>query len=256
MLDAARSPVLQAANTFAYPLLELALLLLLARKIRQAARQFPPGTSLADFPERCRQAAVAVLGKGLPAAVLAGEVSTAYYAFRGRLRQVPPGFAVHRESGAVALLYMVAALLLIETAALHLLLERWSHTAAWVATGLSLYTVFQLFGHIRALAIRRIRIEGGALHLYNGLAAEARIPLEQVARLELSNAVPEGRKSVKMALLDGLETHQAVLYLKAPVQVYRLMGLRQEADVLLFAVDEAPRFAEALAAAMASEAAS
>ena len=51
----------------------------------------------------------------------------------------------------------------IETFAIHLLLLKWSETAAWILTGISIYTAIQVFGLAKSITQRPIVIKYLAL---------------------------------------------------------------------------------------------
>lgn len=55
-------------------------------------------------------------------------------------------FTYHRKSLYPALFLVVLLLIIVETLALHLLIQRWSPGIAWLLTGLSLYSIFWIIG--------------------------------------------------------------------------------------------------------------
>jgi hypothetical protein len=54
----------------------------------------------------------------------------------------------------IAILAAPCLAILVETAAIHFLVRRWSRPVAWVLTALSLYSLLMIVGHARALVLR------------------------------------------------------------------------------------------------------
>ena len=81
------------------------------------------------------------------AVALATEIGIIYYGFINwkKYRLKPNEFSYHKNSGTITLIAGFIFAVFIETVALHLLLARWNNTAAWVLTGLSIYSALQLF---------------------------------------------------------------------------------------------------------------
>ena len=73
--------------------------------------------------------------------------------------------------------------------------------------------------------------------------------IEEVVLSKKNLAVGE---QVKLALLNGLESHNVVIRLKKPVVVTKIFGIRKNADVILFHIDRAGDFEQSLKESMAS----
>jgi hypothetical protein len=129
---------------------------------------------------------------------------------------------------------------------MHFLFSLWGKTIAWILTGLSFYTCIQLFGHIKAIKARPITINKDSLEIHNGLAGDAYIHFDNIEKFELSKKIPQGRNPVKIALLNGLENHNIVVYLKTPIQVTKVFGIKKNADTVLFYVDKSKEFSNSL----------
>ena len=127
--------------------------------------------------------------------------------------------------------------MLAEGVGFHFLLARWSVATAWVLTGLSAYTLLQLFAHMRAMKARLIRVKDGILYLRNGLAADVVVAVADIEEITLTKRTVRGEEALKLALFGALEGHSVRIRLRAPVTVVRMFGIRRRASVLLFAVD-------------------
>jgi hypothetical protein len=93
--------------------------------------------------------------------IVVNELSTVRYGLLFWLGgpEVRPGqksFTTHRESGYAAVWTVLLFVLLIETVGLHFLLWRWSPVAAFIATGLSIYSIVFFVADLASMAKRPI----------------------------------------------------------------------------------------------------
>ena len=58
---------------------------------------------------------------------------------------------------------------------------------------------------------------------------------------------------MKIALLKGMENHNVVVYLKNPIEVTKIFGIKKTTDTVLFYVDRSKDFSIALTAQLANE---
>ncbi|NVK28473.1 MAG: hypothetical protein HWE14_10545 [Flavobacteriia bacterium] len=176
------------------------------------------------------------------------EIAVFYYAFR--FRKSKPrhnSFSYHRESGASALYGAVVFIILVETAVLHILLNKWSPIAAWILTGLSLYTAIQFLAYARSLGARPIQLKGETLQLNYGIVASAEVDIQSIHRIELtSNDLPDDGSVVKLGLLGALESHNVVLHFHEPVEMIRLYGKRVSTNAIALFVDNPADFKAAI----------
>ncbi|MEO6454666.1 MAG: hypothetical protein ABIN97_11355 [Ginsengibacter sp.] len=177
--------------------------------------------------------------------IVSSEVAVIYYAFfstKDKEIDYKTKFSSYKENGLPIILGAILSIFLIETTSVHFLLSLWSKTIAWVLTGLSFYTCIQLFAHIRALKARPIIINANSFEVHNGLAGDAFIQLDNIEKIEMSNKKPASRESIKISLLKGLENHNIVVYLKNPIEVTKIFGIKKQTDTVLFFVDKPKKF--------------
>jgi hypothetical protein len=250
VLPADRQQLLHVFEWLAIPA-ELIVVGLVVVKARQVARRMrsagpaAPGTLF----ERMRGAARQVLGTNLLSEALAFEIAIGHCAFAGwraRPESSPATVTYHRR---VAYGAIVAALLLVlaaETAGLHLLLQRWSATAAWVLTGLSIYSAFWLLGLYQAVRLRPIRIEEDRLLIRIGLKWRVEVPFADVAAFEIlrGGMVLPKRKDLLRAVVLGDARY--LLTLARPAVAEGPYGIRRKVERIAFTVDEPQRFEAAL----------
>src|SRR5229473_8053584 len=157
-----------------------------------------------DLPDRLP----AALGGGPVARLAANELAILGLAlFSWRSRPEPGTLSVHRRSGWTAVCVAVLFMSLPETAGLHLLIARWSPSAAWAATALGAYGVVWLLGDLRALQLRGVSVAGGLLRIRIGLRREVDVP-------------------------------PLTLRLREPVEIRSLFGRARNANALALQIDD------------------
>lgn len=227
----------------ALPLAELGLFGWVGHRIWRLTRE---GQAV-DFYDRMRQQLKGLLGVPLLAEVLAYELSLLYYALRlpRAIVRTADQFSHHRKSGygmVLGVLFMVAGG---ELFGAHLLLERWSHTAALLHLLLSLYGIVWLLGDFRALRARPHRMTETCLEVRTGLRWNMDVPWSQVASIRRAwGPRPEERAGyralVPLASIDYLIT------LKEEGVAFGPYGLRKPFRRIGIQIDEKERFEQRL----------
>ena len=176
-------------------------------QLRAAARDLVPNTRVAE--------------------VLTTELAVLYYGLAAWRAQphVPAGFRAvetHRRSNHGAFLVAVLLLALAEGVAVHLLLNLWSSTAAWIVTALGLYTCLWLVADYRATVLRPWLVGDGELHVRAGLRWHATLPLGAV------EAIADGPAPSTAALSTAfLATPTRWILLREPWTVAGPYGFRK-----------------------------
>ena len=135
-----------------------------------------------DLYESLRESAQSVLGP-VAGAVVAYESAVLYYAVIGWFRsseQHAKSFSVYRNVAYVALMIAVMIVLVVETAAVHLLVRLWSPMVAWILTSISAYTLVWLIGDVHAVGLRPVQVSGRMLYLRIGLRWTMSIPVGSI----------------------------------------------------------------------------
>ncbi len=168
------------------------------------------------------------------------ELFLIYYGIFGSFRRTPnvnPDiFSYHRsqDTGTSLALMLIVAF---EAVPVHFLVHQWSSVAAWILTGLSLYTLLWLLGDYQALRLKPIEFTATHLRLYTGLRWQANIALEAVAEL-----VPVDAACNTYVDTSLTKTPRFFLRLKRPTPVFGLFGRRTEATFTGIYVDDPKRF--------------
>ena len=250
ILNAHSNPFLQIIKTWVSPLIEAVVIYFIVSKFYIANKKAKEANNKKpDFLMHCRDIMLQVTGNEKLGNIVSSEVAVLYYAFMGskdKTIDYETRFTAYKENGVTIVLWVILSIFLIETTGMHFLLRLWSNATAWVVTALSLYTCIQLYAHIKATKARPIIINKDSLEIHNGLAGDAYIKFDNIEKFELSKKIPQGRSPVKIALLKGLENHNVVVYLKTPIQVTKIFGIKKTTDTVLFYVDKSKEFSNAL----------
>ncbi len=251
ILNAHQNTLLQIIKTWVSPIIEGAVIFFICRKFYIANKKAKEANNnKLDFLMHCRAVMFQVTGNEKFANIVSSEIAVLYYAFLGSKDKTTDNetkFTSYKENGVAIVLWTILSIFLIETTGMHFLLTLWSKTIAWILTGLSFYTCIQLFAHIKAVKARPIIINKDSLEIHNGLAGDAYIQFDNIEKFELSKKIPQDRNSIKIALLKGLENHNIVVYLKTPIQVTKIFGIKKSTDTVLFYVDKSKEFSNTLA---------
>ena len=251
------SPGLHIIKKWISPLIEAFVIFVICKRFYIANKNAKAkNTNKIDFLFHCRKVMWEIIGNEKVATIVSSEIAVFYYAFfsaKDRSADYKTTFTSYKENGLPIVLAAILSIFLIETTGMHFLLILWNKTIAWVLTGLSLYTCIQLFGHIRAIKSRLTIINSGSFEVHNGLAGDALIHFDNIEKIELSAKKPTGRNSVKISLLQGLESHNITVFLKTPIHVTKIFGIKKQADVVLFFVDKPKEFINSVTTQLAND---
>lgn len=179
--------------------------------------------------------------------ILITEIAVIYYVLNAKKKILKSNeFSYHKKSGTGILLGAFIFLILVETVAVHVFLQLWSDVAAWILTGLSLYTILQITGIMRSLSKRPIMLENGVLKLRYGILSETDIPLQDIERVELSGRnIDKEEGVIKLSPLKDFEKHNIIIYLKSTNIITGLYGSKKSYEAIALHIDE-PKLFEAV----------
>ncbi len=241
ILNAHSNTSLQIIKTWISPLIEGMVIIFIGRKFYISNKKAKNNNiNKIDFLLHCRSVMYEVTGSEKAGNIISSEIAVLYYAFIGRKDTAidyTSTFTSYKENGLPIVLGTILSIFLIETIGMHFLLSLWNQTIAWTLTGLGIYTCIQLYAHIKAIKARSITINTDSLEIHNGLAGDAYIEFGNIEKIEMSNKLPHNRYSIKIALIKGLEGHNMIVYLKNPIEVTKMFGMKRWTDTVLFFVD-------------------
>ena len=227
---------------------ELALVAFLLSRALRATRGLRGGESQGDPFDRLRASAREVLEAPVVAELLAYEVGLLYYAlfsWRGRPHTGGARLVVthHRRVGYGALAAGLMVVVAAETVPVHLLLSLWSPVAAWVLTGLSLYTILWLLGDWRAIVLRPSRVVGERLEVRIGVRWNLSLSLASVTAVRRVGAEPPPAGPGYLCAV-AFGQPRLLLELAEPVTARGPYGWKKEVRRLGLTVDDEAAFLE------------
>uniref|UniRef100_UPI00404929E2 hypothetical protein n=1 Tax=Fulvivirga sp. TaxID=1931237 RepID=UPI00404929E2 len=245
LMPAESQTYLSMFKNWALPIIELSIFVFVITKVRATIKKFRAvkGNS-DDFYSALKHTYSEILPAPV-ATLMASEIAVIYYSFFNWGRKVykENEFTYHKNSGAQGLFGGFMLVIGIETFVLHNLVAEWSIIAAWILSGLSIYTALQLLGFARSLAARPISIVENSVNLKYGIMNEVSITFDEIESIEISSReLDKGKLEKKLSLLGELESHNVIIQLKNEQQLVGLYGMKSEFKVLGFYIDTALEF--------------
>lgn len=240
-------------KNWALPVIELSILTFVIFKVRKAITSYKKLKSVTpDFYDTLKRVCSEILPKKLvlPFAI---EVAVFYYGFiNWKTREINENeFTYHKNSGTITLLVAIIFIIAIETLVFHTLLLKWSNSAAWVLTFLSIYSGIQLFGFLKSMYKRPISIENDKLFLRYGIMNETTIALKDIDRIEVSSKdIALNKETRKLSFLGGLESHNIIIRLNEENTLIGLYGIKRTYKNLALHVDNKIEFKDRLNTAL------
>ncbi|MDF1694817.1 MAG: hypothetical protein P1U56_03260 [Saprospiraceae bacterium] len=227
------------------PILEISVLLFIVYKAKQAYDTFKINdTKYIDFYTVVSKT-TKELFPGRLSELLVSEISVIYY---GILNWKHPKlhanqFTYHKKSGTPSIFGALLFIVAVETFALHIFVERWSVLAAWILSGLSIYTGFQLLGFARSLSKRPITLSDNELILRYGILNEARIKLSEIESIDFNRKQLDWNDEIrKFSILGELESHNVVIHCTEVQTMKGIYGITKTFTTLALHIDEKDRF--------------
>ncbi len=180
------------------------------------------------------------------ARLLAAEAAVFYYAlFSWRAR--PPqstqsrAFPVAQASGYDMFSVLLMTAVVVEGVPVHLLVHRWSPTAAWILTGIGIYSFLWMVALYRSLTLLPSTVDSGSVVLQIGFLWRAEFPRSQVQSIRRFSASDTGHLSFVV-----LNDPQWLIEVHEPVTVHGPLGRQKTVTRIAFAVDDPAALAAAL----------
>jgi len=230
----------------ALPLIELVVLSLVVWNIRKtfnAYKKQKKSVRRQGFVETVHEAASNAYGEGVLANALATEISMFHYAIIGwnPQKEAPKGlqFTYHKDNGYLAFFAVALFAVVVETAVLHLLLMQWSLVAAWILTGLSIYSLFFVFGDFNATRKRPIYLDEAVLKVRVGFRWRMDLPYDMIEAIELRTPDKEKEEFANFILAGE---PNVVIRLKEEMTAQGLYGIKKKMTLLALAIDDKNTF--------------
>ncbi len=240
--------LLSKIKAIAIPVIELAVISTIIYKIWKLNATFKK-TAGVDFYDKLLIASDKIF-PGRIGSLLASEIAVFYYLFQWNKKPLNKEFefSYHKKSGIISVIGVFIFLLLIETFAVHVLVETWNTTIAWILSFLSIYTMFQIISILRSMFHRPIFInyETETLHLNYGFACYTRIPFHHIANIELTRRTPSNDSHVALSVFDLLDTSNLIITLNTEQRLHKFYGMKKDYRSISLFIDEKEQFAKKL----------
>ncbi len=238
--------LLSIVKTWMLPIVELSVISFIIFKIRKIITHFKKNTNNSlDFYTTLKNTCNETFPKTL-AILMTTEIAVIYYGFINRKKEKLKNneYSYHKESGVTTILFALIFVIAIETVAFHLLLAKWNIVVAWILTGLSIYTGFQIFGFLRSMSKRPFKIKNNTLYLNHGIMTETKILISNIETLEVLGIkdIELDKETKYLSLFGSLENPNLKIKLKKQQQLQGLYGTTKTYKTLLLHVDEKVRF--------------
>ncbi|NER18095.1 hypothetical protein [Spongiivirga citrea] len=232
---------INTVKTWAIPVLEIGVLSYVGSRIYLTRKNYKKNIlDQPDIANAIQDSCEEILPKSI-ASFLANEISVFYYAFFKWKKHTPVKneFTYHKKSGSItvfaALLFVVA----IETVALHLILNKWSPLAAWIATGVSIYSAIFLIGIIKSIPRRLIKVKEKELFIPYGIFGFTRIEYKNIKSINTGKiSVLNNEKLIGVSPFLENESPNVSIETDRPITVNGLYGMKKKTTKVVFTVDE------------------
>ncbi len=241
---------LNGFKTWFLPVIELLVLALVIYNILKARQLYKLNNQNAssDFFTVLKTTCYKILPK-IVVIPFVTEIAVFYYGFIHWKKRIlkPNEFSYHKNNGTIGLLMAVVFLIGVETIAIHLLLAKWSTIAAWILTGVSIYSAIQIFGFSKSMLQRPIVIQDEVLYIRYGILNETVINIEDIESIDLSTTDFEpNTQTRKLSVLGALEGHNLIIKLKKENTLIGLYGIKRSFKVLALHVDDKQGFKDSI----------
>jgi hypothetical protein len=250
LLPAENQYFLELFKIWVFPIIELTIIGFIVYQVRKAIKEFNRRKDSAfDFFTTLKDVCYKLLPKMAVMPVVT-EIAVFYYGFiywqKRALKENE--FSYHKESTTVVLLITVIFLVAVETFVFHILLTKWSSTAAWIFTFVSIYSAIQILGFLKSILKRPISIEDKTLKLRYGILSEVFIDISNIESVELTDKdIIFDKATRKLSPFGELESHNVVIRLRKQNTLTGLYGIKRKFITLALHVDNKEEFKKMLA---------
>lgn len=239
--------LLSQIKTFILPAVELGVFSFLIFKARKIIQEFKKQHSNHLVFYNAMQQAVSAVFPNKIGELLATEIAVVYYGFLAWKKRTlkENEFSYHKNGTSVSIIMGLMLVVLIETIAVHTLVQKWNVIVAWLLTFLSIYTCLQLFSLMLSLSKIPIEVDliSKILTLKYGFFGEAVIPFGNIKGIDLTEKdLPTDKSIIPFSPLGNLDTHNIVLHLNKKAVFKSFYGMQKTYISIAFFVDKKHQF--------------
>lgn len=240
--------LLNFIKSFIFPVVELTVFSVITYKIYQFRKAYKQNKTNFNFSKTLSIAAKEFLPERV-AEIFVTEISMIYYGFFAwkELEIDENHFSYHKKNGVISILSIFSFLILIETATLHFLIQLWSQIAAWILTGISLYTFIQIIALTRSLTKLPVIVNPDNLELQFGIFSSTSVQFDNIESVEiLQRKISKSEKIEELVLFGDFVKPNVLMKLKEETVITKLYGFKKSYTSIVFYVDEPEGFIKTL----------
>ena len=238
---------LELFKNWLLPILEFLIIGFLVYNVKKTIKKIKKkGTEYTDFFSILKH----ILHKLVPKRMVipfATEIAVFYYGFINweKVKLSENEFSYHKNSGIITTLIAFMISGAIEIFVIHKLLMKWNEIVAWILTGLSIYTVIQIYGILRALTKRPIKIDENGIFLKYSILSEIYLKFDDIDNIEIFTKEIEKKGTIKYFSPFGkLEGNNIKIELKNEQTIEGLYGIKRKMKSIVLFIDEKEKFIE------------
>ncbi|MEM6633796.1 MAG: hypothetical protein AAF694_29250, partial [Bacteroidota bacterium] len=251
ILPADQQYVLSRAKVMLIPMVEMGILSVLVYKIISLKKSFKH-THGVDFYDRLLHACKEVLPNRV-GKLLATEVAVMYYLFaplrKGAIQENE--FTYFRKSGIKPIIGAFLFMLLFETLIVHVLVERWNPSVAWILTCIGVYTMLQIWAILRSMNQRLIVVdeETRSLILRYGFGCQTAISFDKIQAIHKGRKAPsQDKQHVSLSLFELVDASNVTIQLAQEHTLHKVYGMKKKYTSISLFVDEIDLFMDKIKA--------
>lgn len=207
------------------------------------------GHESGDLVEALRETLARPLGDGVVARFVAMELAIVAYALGVAPRvRGDDGSRVFRVTRPTALTATLCALLVLETALVHVFVARWSGVAAWTLTGLGVYSLVWIAGLHRAIGALPVVVSEEDVMVRAGLGTSVRVSYGQIEGVSRPDWRTVERPPEGWLNASAPATPNMAISFTRPLEVRRLLGRTDRVRHLGLRVEDPDGLMEAISA--------
>ncbi len=247
VIPAEHQSFLSSVKVFILPVLELILLSYLVFQARSIIQEFKiKKDNTLDFFDALNIACAKVL-PSRAGKVLATEIALFYYLFFAKKNVClnENEFSYYKKNGIRTVIGVFIGLVFIETGIVHILVDKWNGTVAWVLTGLGFYTAIQIIALLRSMNMRPIKIDftHQKIVFKYGFFCQTSVAFQEIKAIELcKKSLPSDNSITQFSPFGMLDNHNIILHLNSKHEIQKIYGLTKAFNSLAIYVDEAEEF--------------
>ncbi|MFZ3580040.1 hypothetical protein [Virgibacillus sp. DJP39] len=190
--------------------------------------------------------------------VLATDIAAVYYSLFSWRKKAPivkqgqtHSFTFHKNASYLGVFFLLVHAMALEIVAVHFLVAQFSHTWAWILTGLDVYAMLFIISDYQAIRLSPVILDSNGIHFQEGIRQYGFVQWKEVKgvteNILTPSEVDKERKSISLAL-HGLERDQIpyVIKLNQPVKIRQIFGFRKEILSIYIKMDNTEEFTSAI----------